>query len=211
VVFLQRHLPSGQVLPAVVVYASHDPLSGASRKKIAADTAEFRSVAVRGIVPPPEYSADNKAAIVAGDVAQEERRGRPSSIEWGRPHYDPCRGSAFTVRRAREVDPTVQIDCQVDGSARDYVGPTTKAAYVPCSLARPRRSGRGAARRLRLRRGSQFDGRATAGSLQRRGCRRSSILAIHDQAVSGGDRQHRRVYSSTVSVRAKSWRPALLS
>jgi RND superfamily putative drug exporter len=72
VVVLQRHLPSGQVLPAIVVYASRDPLSGASRKKIAADTAEFRSVAVRGTVPPPEYSADNKAAIVAVPLSSAE-------------------------------------------------------------------------------------------------------------------------------------------
>ena len=72
VVVLQKHLPSGQVLPAIVVYASHDPLSAASRQKIDADTAEFRSVAVHGAVPPPQYSADGKAAIVVVPLSSDE-------------------------------------------------------------------------------------------------------------------------------------------
>ena len=72
VVVLQRHLPSGQILPAIVVYASHDPLSAASRQKIEADTAEFRSVAVHGAVPPPQYSADGKAAIVVVPLSSAE-------------------------------------------------------------------------------------------------------------------------------------------
>ena len=72
VVVLQKHLPSGQVLPAIVVYASHDPLSAASRQKIEADTAEFRSVAVHGAVPPPQYSADGKAAIVVVPLSSDE-------------------------------------------------------------------------------------------------------------------------------------------
>lgn len=72
VVVLQRHLPSGQVLPAVVVYASHDPLSAASRQEIEADTAQFRSVAVHGAVPPPQYSTDGKAAIVVVPLSADE-------------------------------------------------------------------------------------------------------------------------------------------
>ena len=72
VVVLQKSLPSGQVLPAIVVYASRDPLSAASRQEIDTDTAEFRSVAVHGAVPPPQFSADGKAAIVVVPLPADE-------------------------------------------------------------------------------------------------------------------------------------------
>ena len=74
VVVLQKHLPSGQALPAIVVYASRDPLSPAAHQKIEADAAAFRSVAVHGAVAPPQYSEDGKAAIVIVPLSSDQSK-----------------------------------------------------------------------------------------------------------------------------------------
>jgi len=64
VVHLQGRFESGQSNPAIAVYASSSPLTDQAKSKIEADRAEFAKVAAHGVVPPVEYSADDKAAIV---------------------------------------------------------------------------------------------------------------------------------------------------
>jgi RND superfamily putative drug exporter len=64
VVVDQKHLPGGQSTPAVVVYASHAPLTPATRQRIEGDVARFAAVAFGHRVTPPRYSADRRAAIV---------------------------------------------------------------------------------------------------------------------------------------------------
>ena len=64
VVQLQASFRAGQVNPAIVVYASKAPLSGATKARISTDRIEFERLADHGFVPPVEYSSDGKAALV---------------------------------------------------------------------------------------------------------------------------------------------------
>nr|MDT0659562.1 MMPL family transporter [Micromonospora sp. DSM 115978] len=63
---LQRRLPSGQLNPALIVYARDgQPLTPADESAIAADAAAFAGDAVGGQVSPPLYSPDRRAALLA--------------------------------------------------------------------------------------------------------------------------------------------------
>ncbi len=64
VVQLQADFKSGQVNPAIVVYASTAPLSAAAKARVSADRAAFEKFADGGFVPPVEYSVDGKAALL---------------------------------------------------------------------------------------------------------------------------------------------------
>ncbi|RJK95388.1 MMPL family transporter [Vallicoccus soli] len=62
---LQRELPSGQLDPAVVVYArGGDPLTAQDRAAAAQDAGELRALAVGGALPPPLPSEDGTALVL---------------------------------------------------------------------------------------------------------------------------------------------------
>jgi putative drug exporter of the RND superfamily len=63
---LQKRLPSGQINPALVVYARDaGPLTDADRRHIATNSTAFASVAEGGEVGPPVVAPDAAAALVA--------------------------------------------------------------------------------------------------------------------------------------------------
>ena len=64
VVQLQARFKSGQVNPAIVVYAAQAPLSSTAKARVNADRVAFEKFADRGYVPPVEYSSDGRAALV---------------------------------------------------------------------------------------------------------------------------------------------------
>jgi RND superfamily putative drug exporter len=76
---IQQKLPSGQVSPAVIVYArAHGLLSGRDRAAILAQQAPLAKVALGGRVSPPEYSHDGRAAIVT--VPLDARAATPATV-----------------------------------------------------------------------------------------------------------------------------------
>ena len=69
---LQRQLPTGQVNPALVVYArAGAPLTDADEAAITADAARFAPLASGGRVPPAEFAPDRRAALVLVPVAAD--------------------------------------------------------------------------------------------------------------------------------------------
>ena len=61
---LQQDLPSGEVLPALVVYSREGALTGEDRAAIAADAERLAEHAVGGKVPPPAVSPGGDVAML---------------------------------------------------------------------------------------------------------------------------------------------------
>ncbi|MET8162181.1 MMPL family transporter [Sphaerisporangium sp. NPDC005289] len=73
VVRLRQELPSGQVLPALVVYSRDGALTGQDRAAVGSDARELAALAVGGRTPPPVYSGKGDVALLtvplAGDLS----------------------------------------------------------------------------------------------------------------------------------------------
>ncbi|MCP2329254.1 RND superfamily putative drug exporter [Hamadaea flava] len=71
---LQKQFPSGQVNPALVVYARDGgPLTGADERKIAADSAAYAKFAVGGQVAPPVKAEKEGAVLVAVPLPADQQ------------------------------------------------------------------------------------------------------------------------------------------
>jgi RND superfamily putative drug exporter len=102
---LQKRLPSGQINPALVVYARDGaPLTDADRRHIADNSTAFAAIALDGRVGPPVVAPDQAAALVAVPL--------PGSV--------PVQETTETVRRLRAITAEglpAGLTAQVSGGA----------------------------------------------------------------------------------------------
>ncbi|WP_405142421.1 MMPL family transporter [Sphaerisporangium sp. NBC_01403] len=105
---LQQRLPSGRLLPALVVYSRAGALTGQDRSAIESGAGRMAALAVGGRVPPPVFSPGGDVALVSvplagsltnaelakvvGEIRAEARRGLPAGAR-----ADVTGGAGFKV------------------------------------------------------------------------------------------------------------------